>query len=222
MRKFSNKIKACLVALLVITISFSSKAVGEDWTATNSDEYISAWQVLRWSSLLDIISHRTHWILIIIIFVILIISLYLVLKTKDKEKRKKRKKVWIIATFWAALLLIVSDVIFWFIENMGPQTVYWVPKQAIGKQHWGKLIYPEDTVYSLPEPKASLVNVVVNLAQWIVPIITFIIWIVSFIRILMTKDKELKKKRIRKTIVVLSVLIVLIIGISIAARFLNN
>jgi len=38
----------------------------------------------------------------------------------------------------------------------------------------------------------------------------------------MTKDKELKKKRIRKTIVVLSVLIVLIIGISIAARFLNN
>lgn len=223
MKKFSNKLNACLVTLLVVMILFSSKVIGEDWIDPNSDEYISAWQVLTWRAFLDIIHLRIHWILIIIIFVVLIISLCVVLKTKDEEKRKKRKKIWIIATFSTILLSIIFDVIFWFINNMSaPQTVYWVPKQVIEEQHWEKSIYPENTIYSLPEPKASTINVIVNLAQRIVPVITFIIWIVSFIRIMMTKDKTLKEKRIKTTIIVMSILIILIVGISVAARFLNN
>lgn len=223
MKKFSNKLNACLVTLLVVMILFSSKVIGEDWIDLNSDEYISAWQVLTWSALLDIIHLRIHWILIIIIFVVLIISLCVVLKTKDEEKRKKRKKIWIIATFWTILLSIIFDVIFWFINNMSaPQTVYWVPKQVIEEQHWEKSIYPENTIYSLPEPKASTINVIINLAQRIVPIITFIIWIISLIRISKTKDIDLKKKRIKNTIIVLSILIVFIVGISVAARFLND
>lgn len=222
MKNFSNKLNACLVTLLVIMILFSSKVIGEDWIDLNSDEYIPAWQVLTWSALLDIIHLRIHWILIIIIFVVLIISLCVVLKTKDKEKRKKRKKIWIIATFWTILLSIISDVIFWFIDNMSAQTVYWVPKQVIEEQHWEKSIYPENTIYSLPEPKASTINVIINLAQRIVPIITFIIWIISLIRISKTKDIDLKKKRIKNTIIVLSILIVFIVGISVAARFLND
>jgi len=222
MKKFSNKLNACLVTLLVVMILFSSKVIGEDWIDLNSDEYISAWQVLTWSALLDIIHLRIHWILIIIIFVVLIISLCVVLKTKDEEKRKKRKKIWIIATFWTILLSIISDVIFWFIDNMSAQTVYWVPKQVIEEQHWEKSIYPENTIYSLPEPKASTINVIINLAQRIVPIITFIIWIISLIRISKTKDIDLKKKRIKNTIIVLSILIVFIVGISVAARFLND
>lgn len=223
MKKFSNKLNACLVTLLVVMILFSSKVIGEDWIDLNSDEYISAWQVLTWSALLDIIHLRIHWILIIIIFVVLIISLCVVLKTKDEEKRKKRKKIWIIATFWTILLSIISDVIFWFINNMSSaQTVYWVPRQVIEEQHWEKSIYPENTIYSLPEPKASTINVIINLAQRIVPIITFIIWIISLIRISKTKDIDLKKKRIKNTIIVLSILIVFIVGISVAARFLND
>ena len=223
MKKFSNKLNACLVTLLVVMILFSSKVIGEDWIDLNSDEYISAWQVLTWSALLDIIHLRIHWILIIIIFVVLIISLCVVLKTKDEEKRKKRKKIWIIATFWTILLSIIFDVIFWFINNMSaPQTVYWVPKQVIEEQHWEKSIYPENTIYSLPEPKASTINVIINLARRIVPIITFIIWIISLIRISKTKDKTLKEKRIKTTIIVMSILIILIVGISVAARFLNN
>jgi hypothetical protein len=64
---------------LVVMILFSSKVIGEDWIDLNSDEYISAWQVLTWSAFLDIIHLRIHWILIIIIFVVLIISLCVVL-----------------------------------------------------------------------------------------------------------------------------------------------
>jgi hypothetical protein len=42
MKKFSNKLNACLVTLLVVMILFSSKVIGEDWIDLNSDEYISA------------------------------------------------------------------------------------------------------------------------------------------------------------------------------------
>lgn len=213
--KKNFRIKSLITTLLITLISLNI-GMSVDWSNDDQYLYVQEWQVLTWSSLLDIVSHRIHRILIIIIFAVWIISLCVVLKTKDKEKRRKTKKVSIIVTFCAVLISIIYDIISWWLRVQGWQTLYGSPTMV------EKPTYPEDTLYSLPEPKTSVINMIVNLAQWIIPIITFIIWIVSFIRILMIKDEELKKKRIRNTTVILSVLIILIVVISVVARLLNK
>lgn len=218
--KKNYKIKALITTFWITLISLNI-GMSEDWSY---DQRLidPDWQILTWQSQRDYYSSSISLILKIIALAVWIIGLLVVLKTKDKEQRKRKKKVWIIATFWAILISIIYDVISWWLRTQNQQTVYGVMPVDVEVKSRGNPIYPEDTVYNLPEPKTSLVNIVVNLAQWIVPIITFIIWIVSFIRILMTKDKELRKKRIRNTFVVLLILIILTVGISIAARFLNK
>ena len=99
----------------------------------------------------------------------------MILKTKDKEKRRKTKKVSIIVAFCAVLISIIYDIISWRFKTQNMQTVYGVPPQGVEVQIGGKSTYPEDTIYSLPEPKTSVINVIVNLAQRIVPVIAFII-----------------------------------------------
>lgn len=85
------------------------------------------------------------------------------------------------------------------------QEWYWVPD------------FPK--VRANPTPPAEETPVIVNLAQRILPVITFIVWIASLIIILRTKDKEQKKKRIKIAIIVMSILIV---GTWVIVRLLNK
>lgn len=102
-----------------------------------------------------------------------------------------------ISTLWVTLISL----------NMGrAESWYWVPE-------------PE---YYLVKTPVESPQTTVNLIQRILPVITFIVWIVSLIMILKTKDKEKKEKRIKISIIVMLILIILTIASFVIVRLLNK
>lgn len=108
-----------------------------------------------------------------------------------------------ITTLWIILVSL----------NIGrSEDWYWVP-------------YPENNyIASVPKERISekFLPTMINLAQRILPVITFVVWIVSLRVVLKTKDKEQKRKRIKISIILMSILVILIIIVSIVSRLLNN
>ena len=93
-----------------------------------------------------------------------------------------------ITTLWITLISF----------NMGrAESWYWVP-------------YDDDKLIAgLPTESSS--PLLINLAQRIAIIITFIIWIVSLIMILKAKDKDQKKRRIKWSIIIIVMLVTILI-----------
>ena len=107
-----------------------------------------------------------------------------------------------LATLWIALISFSAKAMWWKFGDAqrskpgyGPiQAVYWVPKPT------------------------SPISHVLNAVQRLTAIAIFIIWIINFIRIMRTNDKDLKKKRIKNTIIVITILVIILVatfGISI-------
>ena len=105
-----------------------------------------------------------------------------------------------LTTFWVTLISFSSKVMGqldktidgWHIQNQNynpnVQGIYWVPNNI------------------------NPINQVLNAVQRLTAIAIFIIWIVNLIRIIRTNDKNLRKKRIKNTIIVISILIIILIA----------
>ena len=119
----------------------------------------------------------------------------------------------VLTAFWATLISFSSKV-------MGMQELYWPPPQFdIDETNaWWKFqpdIYVQPNIsqglYWVPKTSQTEILHNISLIQRLIVIVTFIVWIISFIRILKTKDRDLKKKRIKNTIIVVSILIIILI-----------
>ena len=83
------------------------------------------------------------------------------------------------------------------------QTLYWVPIDPVIEDS-------RDTSSSL------------GLFASILVIVTFLVWVVSFFRIWRIKDKDLKRKNIKISLWIISVLVLIIVLISLYIWMVNN
>ncbi len=116
----------------------------------------------------------------------------------------------ILTILWVTLISFSSKVIGqfedtidgWNIQdkryNPNVQWIYWVPS---------------------PEPKIGLA---VNIAQILLIAVTFIVWIVSFIKIRKIDDRAVKKKKIRNAVIIISILVILIIALLFSTPLLTE
>lgn len=88
--------------------------------------------------------------------------------------------------------------------------------------YWVKPLSSVETFPSPIEPAETIVDTIIKIAPRLLIAITFIVWIVSFIKIRKIDDNALKKKKIKNTIIIISLLIILIIGILLLPLFLNK
>ena len=123
MKKVFNKIKACLISLQIMLISFSSKVMA--WTFETE-----------------------------------------VMELEELET--------------------------WKYEN--PQPSYWIPYQRFSSP-----VEPTDTI--------------IKTIPRLLVVITFVVWIVSFIKIRKIDDKVVKRKKIKNAVITVSILVVLIIAL---------
>ena len=84
-----------------------------------------------------------------------------------------------------------------------PQSDYWVYQPRVQWIYW---------VPSSVEPAETIVDTIIKIAPRLLIAITFMVWIVSFIKIRKIDDKTLKKKKIRNTIIVIAILILILIA----------
>ena len=87
--------------------------------------------------------------------------------------------------------------------------------------HWPMLYWVPSPIEEIPaEP--TLMDTIIKITPRLLIAITFIVWIVSFIRIRKINDKTLKKKKTKKTFVIMIILITLIIiAFLLSARLLG-
>jgi len=112
-----------------------------------------------------------------------------------------------LATLWIALISFFSKVTwglskwptepkFWDMYN-GQEILYWVPRDS--------------EIPKLPKTPILLATITKIIPRILITI-TFIIWIINFIKIRKINDENLKKKKIKNTIIIISILIILIIA----------
>ena len=100
----------------------------------------------------------------------------------------------------------------WEWKNPQAQPDYWI-------------YYPSERLYWVPspiEPAETIVDTIIKIAPRLLIAITFIVWIVSFLKIRKIDNKAVKKKRIKKTIIIITILIILVVGILLLPLFLNK
>ena len=93
-----------------------------------------------------------------------------------------------------------------------PQPDYWI-------------YYPSEILYWVPSPveqTTTIIDTIIKIVPRLLIAITFIVWIISFIKIRKIDDKILKKKKIKNTIIVISILIILIVILLLLPRFLKK
>lgn len=106
-------------------------------------------------------------------------------------------------------------VAFWLALISFPLKVNGMEKMWVDPQPDYWIYYPSE-LYWVPspiEPAETIVDTIIKIAPRLLIAITFIVWIVSFIKIRKIDDNALKKKKIKNTIIIISLLIILIIGI---------
>lgn len=109
-----------------------------------------------------------------------------------------------LATLWIAIISFFSRV-------FGQQAMYWVKNPfdpPMQEAYW---------VYPISQP-----TIFIKLAKWPLIGITFIVWIISLIKIRKIEDNVQKKKKIKKAIVAISILLILIIACLILPRLLRK
>jgi len=113
------------------------------------------------------------------------------------KKQFNKIKTW-LATLWIAIVSFFSKVMG---QNRGRevQPMYGV-EYNIGRR----------AIEQINQP--TLIDTVIKIAKRPLIGITLIVWIINLIKIRKTEDKTQKKKMIRRTIIVISVLVVLIVA----------
>jgi len=81
-------------------------------------------------------------------------------------------------------------------------------------QSFDQMNYMVEGMYWVENPidQQTLLETIIKLVRRPLIGITFIVWIISLIKIKKTKDKTQKKKKIKRTIIIISILVVLIIA----------
>jgi len=105
-----------------------------------------------------------------------------------------------LIAFWIALISIPSKVLSQHISSTesSMQTFYWVEKPwKIGESI---------TLQKSP----TIVDMIIKIAPRLLVAITFIFWIISFIKIRKINDKTLRKKKTKKAVIIMIILITLI------------
>ena len=105
----------------------------------------------------------------------------------------------VLTTFWLTLFSFSSKVMWQ--ERADPQPMYWVYIETLPSQEWNVVI-------------------AVKIIQRLLVAITFVVWIISFMKIRKIDDKAVKKKKIRNAVIIISILIILIIALLLSAPLL--
>lgn len=121
-------------------------------------------------------------------------------------KKLLTKTKTVLATLWIALISFPF-------KTLSIQTFYWVPSAQE---------YRVKPISAYTEPTTSLMDTIIKIAPRLLVAVTFIIWIVSFIKIRKIDDKNLKKKKIKNTIIIISILVILIVILLLLPRFLKK
>lgn len=113
-----------------------------------------------------------------------------------------------LATLWIAIVSFFSKVMGQSFNQMNfmVEGMYWVKNPE-------NLRLIEDN---------TLTNVITKITEKILVIIIFIVWIINLIMIIKTKNKEQRKKIIKRTIITISILLILIIACIVTARLLKK
>ena len=106
-----------------------------------------------------------------------------------------------IVAFWIALVSFSSKVMWQ--ERANPQPMYWVYIETLPSQEWSVVI-------------------AFKIIQRLLVAITFVVWIISFMKIRKIGDKAVKKKKIKNTVIIISILVILIIAILSSAPLLTK
>ena len=104
------------------------------------------------------------------------------------------------------------------------------PLKAKGLKDWIWTNYQIQDLYWVPSPieempveqTTTIIDTIIKIVPRLLIAITFIVWIISFIKIRKIDDKILKKKKIKNTIIVISILIILIVILLLLPRFLKK
>ena len=120
-----------------------------------------------------------------------------------------------IATLWVVIISFFSKVLWEFWQ----ETLYDI--------HWNptyfEVLYGVWYPYDVPSPETStLIDVVIKISKRPLIGITFIVWIISFIKIRKIEDKAQKKKKIKRAIIAISILVVLIVVCLLLPLFLKK
>ena len=120
------------------------------------------------------------------------------------KKTFNKIKTW-LATLWIAIVSFFSKV--------------------MGQNRWWEL----QLMYGTPDiigvdhiEQPTLIDTVIKIAKRPLIGITLIVWIISFIKIRKTKNKTQKGKAIKRTIITVSILLILIIACIVAAQLLKK
>ncbi len=81
---------------------------------------------------------------------------------------------------------------YWIYNPEPVQVLYWVPSSV--------------------EPTETIVDTIIKIAPRLLIAITFMVWIVSFIKIRKIEDKEEKNKKIKRTVIVIAILVVILVA----------
>jgi len=117
-----------------------------------------------------------------------------------------------LIVFWVTLIsfpLKVKGLWNWEWKDPDPQPDYWI-------------YYPSEKLLSSPVEETTIIDTIIKIVPRLLVAITFIVWIVSFIKIRKIDDKTVKKKKIRNAIIIISVLVILIIILLLLPRFLKK
>lgn len=119
----------------------------------------------------------------------------------------------VLATLWVALISFSSKVMGQVIK-VTEERIDWGRKTQVQDLYW----VPSPKRYYGPSPLAQILNGI----QLALAVVILIIWIINFIRIIRTDDKNLKKKRIKNTIIIIAILAaILAITFIISAQLLK-
>ena len=124
------------------------------------------------------------------------------------KKVFNRVKTWLLA-LWVTIITF-------FAKAMGQGQfveMYWVPGPYDDIMNQG--------VYWVP-PVESKANLIIKVIQRALVGVVFIIWIINLIKIKKTDDKVQRKKRIRKTIIIVSILVILLAAAFLVPTLLLN
>lgn len=113
-------------------------------------------------------------------------------------QKKMNKKKLSLAAIRAAILSFPFKVMGQMMNLDDMQDIYWVPPRG-------------EMLYWVPSPMSPAL-IVSKVIQRVLIWVTFIVWIINLIKIKKTDDKTQKGKRIKKTIIVMSILIILIVA----------
>ena len=119
----------------------------------------------------------------------------------------------ILTAFWMTLISFSS-------KAMG-QELYWAPPFLMDEMN----MRPEPMYWVEYNPemyKPELLLIIAKIASLLLVVLTFVFWIISFIRIRKIDDRNLKKKKIKNTIIIISILVILIVVIILLPRFLKK